>query len=374
MSTSFDQRDGTAGLPEGFAELPLLVYADDPRWVPEDRASLPFLFSPANPWFARGQARLFSAPGQARLVGFHHPDATIDKQKVAYFGYWETRATPEIDRALFEEVAEWARGQGAAELWGPVNFSTAGSYRLILSHEDGFLPFLGEPYNPPDYPGRLTRLGFEMGMHYATWVCGPDAFAQILGDHLPVRDRLRAQGYRFERISAASWEKHADELFALTNDSFAFNLGFVPFGKLEFNLFSGVPLIRRTDPDAARLVFGPEGDIVAFYLAFPDYGPLITQSAGEARVAGSKLDYARDIDALAARRPLRHISKTVAVKKNHRRHGIWDGVFADSLEPIAGKYPGGLIGALVRDDNFTGRVFAPTLRHKREYGLFRRAL
>ena len=54
---SFDQRDGSAGLPDGFAELPPLVYADDPRWIPEDPQFLRLLFSPANPWLARGRAR-----------------------------------------------------------------------------------------------------------------------------------------------------------------------------------------------------------------------------------------------------------------------------------------------------------------------------
>src|SRR5688572_25447349 len=63
-------REGTAGLGDPFVDLPRVIYADDPLWIPEEADLLRRAFSAANPWFASGSAVTMCIPGRARLAVF----------------------------------------------------------------------------------------------------------------------------------------------------------------------------------------------------------------------------------------------------------------------------------------------------------------
>jgi hypothetical protein len=55
--------------------------------------------------------------------------------------------------------------QGAEAVYGPINFTTYGEYRIRLNNFDkGALP--GEPYNPPYYEALLEQLGYQFSQGY----------------------------------------------------------------------------------------------------------------------------------------------------------------------------------------------------------------
>ena len=60
---------------DAFVELPRLVYAGDPLWIPEEEAQLRRAFSCSNPWFASGSAVTLFIPGCARLAVFRQQGA-----------------------------------------------------------------------------------------------------------------------------------------------------------------------------------------------------------------------------------------------------------------------------------------------------------
>jgi hypothetical protein len=371
--SAIDVKDPGEALPEGFAGLPALVYQDDPRWIPEEPAGLAMAFSLRNPWFGKGRARLFSVPGLARAAAFYDPAATIEGRIVAFFGYWETQADSATDARLLAKVSEWARAQGAAELWGPVNFSTAGNYRLLLSHEPGFVPFPGEPYNPPSYPARLEALGFVMKERYASYLGDRPEIQKVVDELVPHQKGFHARGYTMEPITVELWQERVDEFHQLTNSIYRENLGFVPFSKQEFQLTAGLSLIKKTCPVASLAARSPSGEIVGVVVSYPDYGPIASQGADAERVPASALEHSKHFAALAARPPVRVLTKTVGTSPAHRGLRIFECLWGESLRRSQAIYDQ-MLGCLIRDGNLSGRVVDRLYRRERTYGLFARSL
>ncbi|MGZ3443915.1 MAG: hypothetical protein ACXVDD_30555, partial [Polyangia bacterium] len=278
-----------AELPAGFLELPHQLYRDDPRWIPEEPDAVARAFSPANRWLQTGMAQPFCLPGRARAAAFFDPRCAIDGVPAAFFGYWESVGDLEADRALFARVVEWARARGAARLYGPINFSTAFGYRVLLSAEPDALPFPGEPYNPPWYGERLGALGLELERRYLTQRIDRDRARASLERHRPLRLRLEERGYRFSQLDHAEWLGRLAELHGLADQMFAGNFAYTPFGFDEFAAAYGASMLRRLWRELSVVAHAPNGEIAGFFLVYPHYGPLVVQAAGGARIAPSRL-------------------------------------------------------------------------------------
>ena len=132
------------------------IYQGDDQWIPEDPQAITAAFSPENAWFQKGALSLFLIKGKARAAAFigpqGGPEMVIDGLKAAFFGYWETTEDPEADRLLMAKVEAWAKAQGASVLYGPINFTTYGTYRLRTSAEPGPRPFSPRAITPRATP------------------------------------------------------------------------------------------------------------------------------------------------------------------------------------------------------------------------------
>ncbi len=361
---------GTAGPAEGFAELPHQLYAADPRWIPEERADVMRAFSPANPWHQTGSAHTFCAPGRARAAAFFDPRCTVDGAAAAFFGYWESAGEPEADRALFARVIDWARQRGAARLYGPINFTTALGYRVLLSAEADALPFPGEPYNPAWYGERLRALGFQIDRRYLTQLVDRQRARASLDRYRPLRARLEARGYRFSCISDRKWLGRLEELHALADRMFAGNFAYTPFPFAQFAAAYGPSMLRRLWRELSVIAHAPNGDIAGFFLVYPHYGPVVVQAAGAARVCVGELDYDQHAPRLGSRVAL---LKTVAVHPRYRGRGVAEALSAwllERSEPLCDQ----LYGALIREDNASRRLSVGETPALRWYGLYSMAL
>ena len=76
--------------PDGFLELPKMVYASDPGWLPEEPERIAMLFSSLSPWMAEVDAHAFCVPGAVRAAVFTRPGYVLDQRRAAWFGYWES--------------------------------------------------------------------------------------------------------------------------------------------------------------------------------------------------------------------------------------------------------------------------------------------
>lgn len=370
---SLHQRDGREGVPPGFLDLPARVYAGDDSWVPEDGDAVAAAFSPENPYFAYGQAQALCIPGKVRVAAFHEPAFRIHDEKVAFFGYFESTGDGAANAEAFAALRGWARARGARALYGPIQWNTYRGYRVRLSAEPGALPFLGEPHSHPAYPGQFEALGMALHQRSLTQIIPLKQVVEGLALVAPVYEGLCGQGYRFETPTPERWAASLPTLYEMAESIFAQNFA---YSRISYPEFCGVfeaALLRRICPHSSTLVFGPDGDPVAFGLAFPHYGPLIVSGRGAERVPVRDLDYQRHLPLLAEQRPRACIGKTIGVQRAHRRKGLMEAMLYASFQRAQRLYDV-WYGALIREDNFSRRVFDAVKVGERWYGLYKMTL
>ncbi|MBH24591.1 MAG: hypothetical protein CMH57_09095 [Myxococcales bacterium] len=370
MSWTIHTATAQEGLPEAFLTIGLLATGDDPDAIPTPEANLPARFSPDDPWFAAGNdAAAFWIEGRARLMVFLPRGLEIAGEPSCFFGFWESAPgqgdEARVHQALFERARGWARARGARSMYGPIDFSTYGRYRLRLESEAGAITFPGEPYNPARYPALLTSCGFSLSQGYMTQIARTETLAPAREQRAHVLGRVEAMGYRLLPMSPDAWLSRLDELHAAIDDMFGQNFAYTPLSLEAFKRACGPSFIRKADPDVSTLCVAPDGALAGFFIVYPHYGPLVRAGAAQ-RVAVTDLDFHAHAPRLGARQDA--ILKTVGVLPAHRRHGLMSAMVMSILERGADRYQR-WFGALVRDDNPSGR-FGRGADHVRRYGLF----
>lgn len=364
---------GIDGPPDGFAILPAVVYGDDPHWIPEEPAAVLGAFSSANPWFETGLAHLVCEPGQARIACFIAPNDVTGGSQAAYFGYWATTSNAEVDAAIFADIESWAMQQGASTMYGPVDFTTYGNYRLLTT--PGVLPFPGEPYNHVHYAAILDGLGYTSAERYNSRFLSERLWRPYLEAAAPVLEQHKARGYHFELLTVETWLSRLPELHELADSVFEDNFAYRPLPYEMFAAYCGESFVRKACPHTSVLAYGPKGDLAGISLCLPHYGPLVVAAAGNERVTPADLDFRRHTPLLIAKGPVDMIIKTTAVRKSHRGQGLLHSLVAYNL--IAGQnlgYLGRWIGATARVDNLSQHAFGGQADEIHEYVLYTKEL
>ena len=362
---SFQSCRGIDGVPDGFFELAQRVYRDDPRWIPEEPEQIARLFSVENPWFDGREAIVATVPGAARAAGFFDPGATIANEPVAFFGYWESVGDPAADRDVMSHIASWSASRGARRLYGPVNFSTFGTYRLRVDTGDAGDPFPGEPYNPAEYPAYLERLGFIVAETYVSQMALPGAVEAKTA----VRDRVIEQGYRIEPLTHECWMESRAGIHRCVDAIFGSNPGYTLPSQRLFETMCGVSFIARYCPDSSGIAYAPDGSLAGFLLTLPHYGAITVQRAASRRVPASRLSFHEHYPLLAAAGPVTGIAKTGGVLRQHRRAGIMDALVVEGSRRGEALYDD-WIGALIRADNPSRRLGGGAHLRERQYALY----
>lgn len=360
--------DGRAPLPEAFVELPAQVYAQDPHWLGEDDSALRAAFDASrNPWFATGRAWLGVVPGRARVAGFFQPGQLVDGEPAVFFGYWECQPdTLEDNRALFDALRGWAREQGATRVYGPINFTTYGAYRIRL---DGFADgaFPGEPWNPPHYAGMLAQLGFEERYRYqSTFNRTATILEAVKADYLRVKPTLE-QTVTLEALTPAFWLAHLDELYGFVDQVFAGNFAYTPVSREAFVAQCGQPYADRFCPHTSVLARAHDGRIAGFFLVYPDYAPLLRQGNPQRARAGD-IRYATHAAQLP--HPRRALAKTGGVHPDFRALGLFTAMGCELVLRAEGRYEE-LAATLVREDNRSLNFAARHGGRPHRYALYR---
>jgi GNAT superfamily N-acetyltransferase len=357
------------GVPEDFLALPGAVYRDDPRWIPEDPDDVRSAFGPSNPMLARMRGHLFWVPGQARAAAFFDPATEIDGGPAAFMGYFESAASRGVDATLTAAVGEWARAQGARAVYGPVNFSTAGNYRVLLSMEPNALPFPGEPYNPPDYGSRLEAAGFRLRQRYLSQIVERGDFQANIDRRAAVTRRcLDRGGYRVVTWTPAQWAAAAERLFPVVDCTFRENLGYAPMPLPALSALYSSSILPRFCPDTSVVALDPSGEVAGFAVTYPHYGPLVIQGAGARRVPVRALRFDQHAPLVREHPPVGWVLKTVGVVPAHRNRGLAEALVITATRRIAARADY-MIAALIREDNVSRRILV-AVAAERWYGLY----
>ena len=365
-------RDGATGVDDDFAELPRTIYAGDENWIPEEDEGLRCAFNAGNDWFGAGGGRALTlcVPGRARLAVFRQSGCIIAGEPAAFFGYWEEAGDGDGSAALFEAAEAWARSAGATAMFGPVNFTTFGSYRLRVDASGG-APFLGEPYNPARYAPLLEGLGFAPVCRYVTQVGAPRDVP--FAAKVRVRQAVADAGFRFEPLDASRWMATLPELHRAVDEIFGDAFAYTPVPFAQFAAGYGAPVARRLCPHTSLVARDADGALAGFLLAFPDYGPLVVQGSRLGRVPPSALRYDEHAPLLAGAGERTGIVKTLGVARAHRRRGLMDALVVSAVERGRARYDR-WIGALIRDDNPSRRFGLEQLDGERAYALYGKPL
>jgi hypothetical protein len=207
------------------------VFRGDPSWVPHLHFELQERLSPKkNPFFKRGDAMLFTAFRDGRVVGrcsaqIDHEHLRVHKDETGFFGFFDTIDDAEVARALLDTAAHWLRLHGMKRMMGP--------FSLYVNEEVGVLvegfehpPMMFMAHSRP-YQGALAES--------AGLVKEKDLLAWRYDDpQLPLRaqkaweDVKRMPEVRLRSIDLSNMQREVELIMSIYNDAWQGKWAYVP--------------------------------------------------------------------------------------------------------------------------------------------------
>ena len=221
-------------------------YRDDDRYVPLlDYEYLGFkligikgFFEPDNLFFKHADMRFFIALKDEEMVGrcnafVNHNHNKHWKDKVGFFGQFESIDDPEVAQALIKVSEKWLKSKGMETIRGPQNLPVNDATPGLLT--DGFdtRPVMYYHYNPPYYENLIIKAGFKPVKRVFSWEVPPQNpwEEKLVRVAQKVVDRYHV---KIETWGERSLKERKREMFEIYNEAWNDNWGFVPFTREEF--------------------------------------------------------------------------------------------------------------------------------------------
>ncbi|MDD8019863.1 MAG: hypothetical protein PHU81_01570 [Acidobacteriota bacterium] len=259
-----------------FISFPWRIYQGDPNWVPPLRLEIKEkLNRQKNPFFEHAEMALFLArrgkepAGRiAAIIDFNHNE--YHKEKVVFFGLYESLNDEEVARLLLETVMAWGKKRGMEILRGPVSLSMNDECAFLL---DGFdqPPAIMMPYNPPYYIDLMEKCGLTKAR---------DLLAFFMDRSHKTREKVKevvakvkqATSFQMRTANLKNMSSEARKIAYIYNQSWANNWGFVPWTDKEME-FMGKNLKAFADPDLVIFAMH-DGQEIGFALGLPNYNEI----------------------------------------------------------------------------------------------------
>jgi hypothetical protein len=224
-----------------FVELPYRLHANT-RWIPPLRLErYAYLSRRLNPFFKHGDAQLFLARRDGRVVG--RISAQIDHAfnrhhgcRWGMFGFLEFEDDAAILEALLQAARGWLRERDVERIVGPMDF--------VINEECGVLfegyerePMIRQPWHPPYYFERCEAAGLAKAMDVLHWGLHITDRERRMNPLLPkLADRCRQKyGISVRRMSRRRLRRDLDEFAKVYNAAWSRNWGFVPYDKHDLD-------------------------------------------------------------------------------------------------------------------------------------------
>ena len=264
-----------------FIEAGYALTRDDPADVPMLRTEMAALLDPAkNPWFEHGEAQLFLAKRDGRVVG--RISAHIDRLALAQpaaqgfgpgtgnFGLFEA-ADAAVAHALLAAAEDWLEGQGMTRVLGPMSLSIWDEPGLLIAGHD-MPPTIMLGHDRAAYQDWIEAAGYRPVKQL--WNYG----VAITDGFPPIVQRIVAAGEKSPRITIRQVDKRrfdaeARLILGILNDAWSDNWGFVPLTDAEI-AHVGKKLRPIVFEDLIR-VAEVDGEAVAFMIVLPDMNELL---------------------------------------------------------------------------------------------------
>lgn len=267
---------------EVFIRFPWEVYQNYPNWVPpllfEVRAKLD---PRKNPFFEHAEMELFLARRDERVVGriaaiIDHRHNEYHREKVVFFGLYESLNDLEVARGLLDNVARWGKERGMEILRGPMNLSMNDECAFLLEGFDR-PPVIMMPYNPPYYLELMEKAGLTKAKDLYAFLMTRDH--ETMEKVRAVIDRVRSvTSFSMRTVNMKKIFEETRKVAFIYNQAWSRNWGFVPWTDKEMD-FMARRLKDFADPEL--VIFSlHEGKEVGFAFGLPNYNEIIKDLNG----------------------------------------------------------------------------------------------
>ena len=223
-------------------------YADDPLYIPLlDYEYLGFkligihgFFESDNLFLKHADMQFFLAYKNGEVAGrcnafVNHLHNEHWKDKVGFFGQFESIHDQDVTHALVEAASAWLKEKGMEQIRGPQNLPVNEATPGILTEGFDTRPVMYYHYNKPYYGDLLSNEDFDVIQRVCSWeyeVQKPfdDPRFKNLADKIIKRHNIKMETWDERPLDVR--KKEMREIYnAAWNDNF----GFVPFTEEEFN-------------------------------------------------------------------------------------------------------------------------------------------
>ncbi len=262
-----------------FISLPWKLYRDDPNWVPPLKLERRLFLSRSSPYFKHAEAMFWLAFRGRRVVG--RISAQVDRlfldrygEETGFWGMLEAEDDEELFASLLDTAAGWLKGRGMKKMRGPFNLSINQECGLLIKgfhHPPAMMMGHARPY----YQHRVEALGHEKARDLLAY--------QILKSEDAV-ERIQAilgtgrGNFSSRALDRSRLEEELHTIFAIFNDAWSHNWGFVPFTRDEY-LELGKSMSHLARPEFIRIA-EVDGEPAGFIAVLPDLNEIIRDLDG----------------------------------------------------------------------------------------------
>jgi GNAT superfamily N-acetyltransferase len=224
-----------------FVSLPYRLHVGTP-WIPPLRLErYAYLSRRLNPFFKHGDAQLFLARREGRVVG--RISAQIDRSfnefqgnRWGLFGFLEFEDDQDILDGLLAAAESWLRERGRDRMVGPFDFVPNEECGVLIEGYDQE-PMIRQPWHPPYYRERLEAAGLVKAMDVFHWdVQISDRIERMLPILPKMADRARDRyGVRIRKMSWLRLRRELDDFAEIYNAAWSKNWGFIPYSKEDLD-------------------------------------------------------------------------------------------------------------------------------------------
>jgi GNAT superfamily N-acetyltransferase len=269
-----------------FIDLAYELNAADPNWVPPLKADAMELITPGkNPWFEHGEAQLFLAERDGKLVGrisahIDHLLLGMTPEKgggpgVGNWGLFEA-VDREVGTALIAQAEQWLRDKGMTSAMGPISISVWDEPGLLVMGHD-HPPTVMMGHHNPIYQGWIEAAGYHTVRDLLTYEVNITELFPPFVQRI-IQSGGRNTRIRIRQVDKSRFAEEATLILNILNDAWSDNWGFVPITDSEITYVS-----KKLKPivyEDLILVAEVDGEPVAFMMTLPDLNELTRDLGG----------------------------------------------------------------------------------------------
>ena len=339
-----------------FIELPFRLHSNAEQWIPPLRIERRlFLIPRFNAFFEHGEAQLFLARRDGRVVGrisAQIDTAFNDFQENAWgmFGFLELEEDLEVLRALLEAAEAWLRDRGRDRMVGPMDFTMNDESGVLI---EGFErePMIRQAWHPPYYRRLCEEAGLEKCVDTFMWslhITGRERVMPIIWE---LAEQLEPKhGIRIRKMSRRHLRRELDAFAEIYNEAWSRNFGFVPYSKSDLDAYAQ-ELQLVYDRDWFMIAEDADGKTVGMAITVPDVNQVLKKMNGRLLPFGwwHYLTKKRTIDRCRV--------GFLGVRPAYQHTGVAAGLYAEHFEMAATtRVRGGEMGWILETNKAMNRA------------------